>query len=57
MTKPVTCDQKSVYQEALDNMKTALELLDEAGAPPEIGAHLDLAMHRLTPCINGYAAA
>lgn len=33
--------------EAAALMKTALVLLDEAEAPPDIGAHLDLAICRL----------
>ena len=33
--------------EALANMKAALVSLDEAKAPAEIGAHLDLAICRL----------
>lgn len=34
-------------REALRLMSGALKLLDEEGAPSEIGAHLDLAIHRL----------
>jgi hypothetical protein len=32
---------------ALSLMKDALHLLDEAEAAPDVGAHLDLAIHRL----------
>ena len=32
---------------ALLQMESALHLLDEAGAPADIGAHLDLALSRL----------
>ena len=34
-------------QTALANMKSALSLLDDAEAPDDIGAHLDLAICRL----------
>lgn len=33
--------------DAFKLLQSALELLDEAGAPPQIGAHLDLALHQL----------
>lgn len=33
-------------------LASALQLLDEAGAPAEIGAHLDLALHRLDELIE-----
>lgn len=32
---------------ALDQLLSALELLDAAAAPPQIGAHVDLAIHEL----------
>ena len=34
-------------EKALICMESALQLLDDADAPPEIGAHLDLAICRL----------
>jgi hypothetical protein len=37
----------NVCSEALRLMKDALALLDEAAAPNDIGAHLDLAISRL----------
>lgn len=32
---------------ALEHLSTALRLLDEIGAPAQIGAHVDLAVHQL----------
>lgn len=32
---------------ALDHLEGSLQLLDDADAPAEIGAHVDLAIHRL----------
>ena len=32
---------------ALEHLNTALQLLDQIGAPPHIGAHVDLAIHQL----------
>ena len=37
---------------ALAHMQDALKLLDEAKAPEDIGAYLDLAIARLTEVIN-----
>jgi len=34
--------------EALELVTAALARLDEAGAPADIGAHLDLALHRMS---------
>jgi hypothetical protein len=33
--------------DALERMEEALQILDHLAAPGDIGAHLDLAMHRL----------
>lgn len=38
---------------ARDLMVAALEMLDACGAPPEIGAHLDWAVHQ----VNDYIAS
>lgn len=42
--------------ERLDSAKTlmedALQLLDDCGAPADIGAHLDLAIHRLSQLLD-----
>jgi hypothetical protein len=32
---------------AIEMVSQALEMLDEADAPADIGAHLDLALHRM----------
>lgn len=42
----------SSLAQALDLMKTALQLLDEGRAPPDIGAHLDLAICRLSETLD-----
>lgn len=47
MHTPTTPERVSQLAEALDLMAEALELLDDIGAPGEIGANLDLAMTRL----------
>lgn len=33
--------------DALNLLQSALDLLDEAAAPAQIGAHVDLALHQL----------
>lgn len=40
------------FQSAMANMKAALDLLDSAGAPADVGAHLDLAICRLEDVIS-----
>lgn len=40
---------------ALRHLNEALRLLDEGDAPPEVGAELDLAIHRLRSAIEGRA--
>jgi hypothetical protein len=37
---------------ALQNMQAALQMLDSLRAPADIGAHLDLAISRLTEFLN-----
>ena len=37
----------SAIAKAFDLVSEALARLDEAGAPADIGAHLDLALHRM----------
>ena len=36
-----------VLARAIDMVSEALAMLDEADAPADIGAHLDLALHRM----------
>lgn len=43
--------------QAASSMRAALKLLDEADAPPDIGAHLDLAIHRLESTISSVKEA
>lgn len=40
-------DKEQLYERALDHLRLALELLDRAGAPPQIGARVDHAIHDL----------
>jgi hypothetical protein len=42
---------------ALRRLTEALQLLDESNAPPEIGAELDLAIHRLQDAIRSAGAS
>ena len=35
-------------KDALHHLQSALDLLDRAGAPGQIGAHVDLAIHQLS---------
>ena len=42
---PGTCDQDVI--DALQHLEAALALLDGAGAPAQIGAHVDLAICQL----------
>jgi len=41
---------------ALSLMKESLLLLDEAEAAPDVGAHLDLAIHRLEVALGSQSA-
>jgi hypothetical protein len=41
--------------EALDQLRSALQLLDSASAPAHIGAHVDLAIHELYSAAAGAA--
>jgi hypothetical protein len=45
-------DRGEALQKALSYMEVALELLDGAEAPAEIGAHLDLALCRLREVVG-----
>jgi hypothetical protein len=48
---------ESKWTLALRQLTEALELLDESHAPPEIGAELDLAIHRLQEAIGRAGAS
>jgi hypothetical protein len=45
-------DRSEAIGKALSYMEVALELLDEAEAPADIGAHLDLALCRLREVVG-----
>lgn len=38
---------------ALNYLTEAIALLDQAGAPPQIAAHVDLAVHQLQEALTG----
>jgi hypothetical protein len=44
--------EMSLMETALRRMREALDLLDQAGAPADIGAHLDLAIVRLSDALE-----
>jgi hypothetical protein len=46
-------DSANKLERALFHLKSALQLLDEAGAPPEIGAHADLSCGLLQRLLTG----
>ena len=41
-------DERSLLLEALEQLRSALSLLDDGNAPSQIGAHVDLAIHQLS---------
>jgi hypothetical protein len=41
-----------MLQDALHHFQSGLELLDRAGAPGQIGAHIDLAIHQLCSAMS-----
>jgi hypothetical protein len=41
-----------LMETALRRMREALELLDQAQAPADVGAHLDMAIARLTEVVE-----
>lgn len=47
MVGKATQPQSEPLQKALLHMQAALQVLDDANAPADIGAHLDLALNRL----------
>jgi hypothetical protein len=42
-----SCERQQPLSQALEHLRSALELLDEGGAPAHIGAHVDLAANQL----------
>ena len=49
---PASEPRETKWALALRRLTEALRLLDESNAPPEIGAQLDLAIHRLQIAIR-----
>ena len=42
-----SCERQQPLSRALKHLRSALEQLDEGGAPAHIGAHVDLAVNQL----------
>jgi len=51
MRDPHAAGQHNMLLEALTNLQHALDLLDQASAPAQIGAHVDLAIHELSAAV------
>jgi hypothetical protein len=45
-------DPQQLMRDALNLMTRALDLLDRAAAPANVGAHLDLAIHQLANSVG-----
>ncbi len=43
---------RQLHLDALNQLKSAIDLLDRANAPGHIAAHVDLAMHQLQDVID-----
>lgn len=52
MLKILTGSDPAPLTQALELMRSALELLDQANAPADLGAHLDLAICRLETVLD-----
>lgn len=48
-------DQRQMLRDALDLLQIALDLLDRAAAPAQIGAHVDLAANQLSEIVRASA--
>ena len=53
---PALAARKRHATNALQHMRQALSLIDEGQGPADAGAHLDLAIHRLTDWIEAEEA-
>jgi hypothetical protein len=51
-----SCGSQEMLSEALEQLRSALQLLDSASAPSHIGAHVDLAIHELYSAVAGISA-
>lgn len=53
MAEPVKqANSSELMTDAMQLMRDALRLLDQASAPADVGAHLDLAIERLAPYLH-----
>ena len=48
--------RRELMSDALEQLRSALQLLDDAEAPAEIGAKIDLAIHELYLALAGMSA-
>ena len=48
--------RREMMSDALEQLRSALQLLDRAEAPSEIGARIDLAIHELFLALAGMSA-
>lgn len=44
---------RPLLQEALEQLRSALNLLDDGHAPAQIGARVDMAIHELSTVLTG----
>jgi len=49
----MSSDTPNKLERALFHLKNAIQLLDEAGAPPEIASHVDMSIHILERQLTG----
>lgn len=52
MTGDVEAVQKGIMTTALEHLQQAISLLDQAEAPGQIAAHVDLAVHQLADALG-----
>jgi hypothetical protein len=52
MTTDDKATRQTMMQSALQHIQSAIELLDQAEAPGQIAAHLDLALHQLADTLG-----
>ena len=52
MTTDDNAARQTMMQSALQHLQAAIELLDQADAPGQIAAHVDLAVHQLADTLG-----
>lgn len=53
---PTASANQPMLEQALDHLRSAIDLLDRAAAQGHIAAHVDLAVHELRKAISARAA-